>query len=152
FTRAAIQDLQLKIADRDHFASPITVDIVDLKRSIVREQAVARIGLAMLPQYFPRQRDRRQATDLVKRVAAIARNILRDHHLGYAVAIQVAEAYVSPGAEHRRIELAPQLRFRIVIAQPFELGITLGHTRLNSPRLRIRGRHTKILKARRTIG
>ena len=41
-----------------------------------------------------------------------ARDVLRDQHVRYAVAVQVAEADVAAGAEARRVELLPELRLR----------------------------------------
>ena len=135
---AAVEDLELEIAHQHDFVLAVAVDIVDLKRRVVGEQAVARIGAAHLPEDLAVERDGGQATDLVEGVAADARDVLRDQHVGHAVAVEIAEAHVAARAEVRSVELLPELGLGIVGAEARQFLLALANAALRfRPGLRI---------------
>ena len=83
-------------------------------------------GRPDLPEDLAVESDGGQATDLVEGIAAHARNVLRDQHVDLAVAVEVAEAHVAPGAELRGGELSPELGLRILGAQLRQFGLRAG--------------------------
>ena len=95
---------------------------MDLEGGVAGQEAVPRVGPAELPEDPAVERDRRQAADLDE-VVADPGDVLRDEHLGRAVAVEVAEADVPPGAELRGGELLPQLGPWVLAATPVNLQI-----------------------------
>ena len=117
-SRPAFEHLQLEVARQHHFVAAVAVEIVNLERRVVGQQVVPRVRPALLPQDSAIERDRGQAADLIEGVAAHLRDLLREQHVELAVAVEIAEADVAAGAEAFRVELAPQLRPRILRPQP----------------------------------
>ena len=123
--RRPLQDLELEVLDHHHLVPAVAVEVVDLERGVAGQQAVARVGPAELPEDLAVEGDRRQATDLDE-VVADPGDVLGDEHLGRAVAVEVAEADVPPGAELRGGELLPELGPRVLAAQLGELRLAPG--------------------------
>ena len=96
--RIALQDLELEVLHHHDLVAAVAVDVVDLKRRVGGQEAVARVGTAQLPEDPAIEGHGRQATDLDE-VVADPGDVLGDEHLGGAVAVQVAEPDVPPGAE-----------------------------------------------------
>ena len=119
---AAVEDLELEIASEHDFDAAVPVEVVDLKRRVVRQQCVLRVRPPLLPEHTPFERHRGEATDLIESVAAHLGNVLREQHVEPAVAVEIAEADVSAGAEAWRVELFPEHRLRVVGAQAVEIG------------------------------
>ena len=85
----------------------ITIDVVNLKRRVVGQQAVARIRPALLPENFAIEVHSGETADVVEGIAAHARDVLGNQHVELAIAIQIAKACVAPGAKLWRVELLP---------------------------------------------
>ena len=90
---------------------------MDLEGRVARQESVARVGLPDLPEHLAVERHRRQAAALHEVAAVDLGDHLGEDHLGDAVAIEVAEAHVAAGAVVRGLELLPELRLRILLAE-----------------------------------
>src|SRR5205085_3353874 len=81
-----------------------------------------------------------------------ARNVLRDQHVRYAVAVQITEAGVAPRAEVGGIEFLPKLWLGIICAEPGQFLLALLNADLDSRCRAVADRDTEILETGRRGG
>lgn len=118
----------------------------------VGQQAVARIRPPGLPQDLALQSHGREATDLVKAVAAHSRYILRQQHLDSAVAIKVAKPDAASRSIAGSLKPSPQLRLRILRSPFRQLHLAPTYTSYYLIGRQGRGSNLKLLKSSRDVG
>ncbi len=91
----------------DDFVLPVAIEVVDLDGHIVGQVVFPGVGLAELPEHFTVEGHGRHAGHFAVPVLGAMVQDLGEEHVDLSVAIQVAEAGVSPYAKIFQVEALP---------------------------------------------